>query len=43
MEEKEKKFTYYCKACNFGVFTESSYNNHLNGNRHNIKIKNLII
>ena len=33
-EEREKEFTYYCKFCDFGVFTESSMNTHNESIRH---------
>ena len=33
-EEREKGFTYYCKYCDFGVFTESSINTHNTTIRH---------
>ena len=41
IEDKEKKFTFYCKVCNFGVFTKSSYDKHLETKKHYIKIKNI--
>lgn len=34
IEEKEKEFKYYCKICDFGVFTESMYNKHLETTKH---------
>jgi hypothetical protein len=33
-EERKKEFKYYCEACDFGVFTESSYEKHKNSLRH---------
>jgi hypothetical protein len=33
-EEREKEFTYYCKFCDFGVFTESSMKTHNESIRH---------
>jgi hypothetical protein len=33
-EQREKNFKYYCKACDFGVFTESSMNIHLKTAKH---------
>ncbi len=40
-EERKEKFKYYCDKCDFGVFTESLYNNHLATNRHK-RINNII-
>jgi len=36
-KEKEEGFKYYCKNCNFGVFTESMFKKHLNTKAHNMK------
>lgn len=33
-EERKKQFKYYCDNCDFGVFTESSFENHKNSLRH---------
>jgi hypothetical protein len=33
-EEREKKFTYYCKGCDFGSFDEKAYNIHCQRKRH---------
>ena len=41
IEEKETKFPFYCKVCNFGVFTKSSYDKHLETKKHCIKINNI--
>jgi len=38
-KEKEEGFKYYCKSCDFGVFTESLYNKHLKTKTHLMKIK----
>jgi len=34
-EERKTGFKHYCDACDFGVFTESSYNKHCMTIRHN--------
>lgn len=39
-ENREKEFTFYCKKCDFGVFTESSYNIHLTTKKHLMKQNN---
>lgn len=36
-KERKKKFPYYCGKCDFGVFTESSYNKHLDTKKHEIR------
>jgi len=33
-EERKKQFKYYCNNCDFGVFTESSFEKHKNSLRH---------
>ena len=33
-EEREKEFSFYCKICDFGVFSESSMNTHNETIRH---------
>jgi hypothetical protein len=33
-EERKKQFKYYCDSCDFGVFTESSFEKHKNSLRH---------
>ena len=38
-EEREKQFTYYCKACDFGVFVDSCYNKHIISKNHLMRIK----
>lgn len=39
-EERKKKFKFYCHKCNFGVFTESSFNKHLTTKKHKMKQTN---
>ncbi len=39
IEERKTQFTYYCDCCNFGVFMKSSYNKHMNTNKHKMKSK----
>ena len=34
IEEREKGFKFYCKKCNFGSFTKSCYNKHLDTLNH---------
>jgi hypothetical protein len=36
-EEKKLKFRFYCDNCDFGTFTESEYNKHVNTNKHKMK------
>ena len=36
-EERSKSFTYYCKSCCFGSFTESTYTKHIGTKRHKMK------
>ena len=33
-EERKKQFKYYCNNCDFGVFTESSFEKHKSSLRH---------
>ena len=33
-EERKTQFKYYCDKCDFGVFTESSYQKHITSLRH---------
>ena len=33
-EERKKEFKYYCVVCDFGVFTESSFEKHKETIRH---------
>ena len=33
-EERKKQFKYYCDSCDFGVFTESSFEKHKTSLRH---------
>ncbi len=33
-EQRKNKFKYYCDYCDFGVFTESSFNKHNESKRH---------
>jgi hypothetical protein len=36
-EERKKTFTYYCEKCDFGCFSVSSYELHLETKKHQIK------
>ena len=36
-EEKKTGFKFYCDKCDFGVFTETSFNLHLNTKKHKMK------
>ena len=36
-EERKLQFTFYCEKCDFGCFTQSSYNIHIETKKHNIK------
>ena len=33
-QEREKEYTHYCKACDFGEFNNAMYQNHLKTNKH---------
>ena len=39
IDEKKKQFTYYCECCDFGILSESRYNNHLKTKKHKIKLE----
>lgn len=41
-EDKKEKFKYYCETCDFGVFTESSYNKHIATKKHKMRQNNSI-
>ena len=32
--EREKEFKYYCKCCDYGSFSEDSYNKHIDTIKH---------
>ncbi len=34
IDDKEKKFKYYCKKCDFGTFAKTQYENHLKTDKH---------
>ena len=36
-QERKNKFPFYCEKCDFGVFTDSSYNKHLITKKHKIR------
>lgn len=36
-EEREKEFLFYCKTCDFGVFTKSCYDKHIETKKHKMK------
>ena len=36
-EERKKQFSYYCEKCDFGCFTNSSYNIHIETKKHTMK------
>ena len=38
---RKEKFKYYCKRCDFGVFTESCFNKHLLSKSHNRRSKKI--
>jgi hypothetical protein len=40
-EERAEKFKYYCSSCDFGVFTESSFNKHNETVRHIRLVKSI--
>lgn len=36
-EEREKQFKFYCNKCDFGCFTQTSFDIHLSTKKHKIK------
>ncbi len=40
-EEREKGFTYYCKGCDFGVFSDQSYETHCETLKHKRQVGQL--
>lgn len=38
-KERKGKFSFYCDACDFGVFTESCYDKHITTRNHLMRIK----
>lgn len=38
-KDRQKDFKYYCKSCDFGVFTESCFNKHISTKTHLMRIK----
>jgi hypothetical protein len=34
LKEREEKFKYYCKECDFGAFSEKTMNKHKNTDKH---------
>jgi hypothetical protein len=38
-EEKKNQFKYYCEYCDFGIFSELRYKNHLETKKHKIKFE----
>jgi hypothetical protein len=45
IEDRKKKFKYYCDVCDFGAFAETIYNNHFMTQKHKnfVKRKNMQI
>ena len=41
-ENRKTNFKYYCESCDFGVFTETSYNKHIKTKKHEMKQTNII-
>ena len=39
MKKKKKQFKYYCEYCDFGIFSELRYKNHLETKKHKIKFE----